>query len=147
MKPAQPTDNKYSIGQAAKIVDVSTDTLRFYEKKGLLPDISKTPAGYRMYSKSDIRRIAFIKQAQAHALSLSDIKEILDMKETNFQSCKAVHDLMINKKEAIQKKLNGLAAVSKGLEEWIYACEQGGDLPVENCPILKSLDETDEQSC
>ena len=146
MKCPETKEHKYSIGEAAKLLDVSTDTLRFYERKGLLQYITKTSSGYRRYSKKDIKIIAFIKQAQAHALSLSDIKQILDMKQTDFSSCEAVHILMLNKKEEITKKIESLRSVAKSLDEWIAACEVGGELPINDCPILKSLDEANEQN-
>jgi MerR family Zn(II)-responsive transcriptional regulator of zntA len=73
----------YTIGKVATLAGVSTDTLRYYEKEGLITPASKTGAGYRLYHDEALRRIRFIKHAQHCGFTLSDIQELLRLKHSD----------------------------------------------------------------
>ena len=69
-----------TIGKVAESADVTTDSLRFYEREGLIRPAKKTDSGYRLYTQEAIRRIAFIKHAQQCGFSLAEIRELLDLR-------------------------------------------------------------------
>jgi DNA-binding transcriptional MerR regulator len=84
-----PSDS-YLIGQLAKAVGVKTDTVRFYEKSGLLPRTERTAAAYRVYDEAALRRLRFIKQAQSLGFSLDEIKRILGLRGQGSETCRCV---------------------------------------------------------
>jgi len=79
------TETKYTIGKVAALLAISTDTLRYYEKNGLITPISKTAAGYRLYNEDVVYRVRFIKQAQSYGFSLLDIRKLL--RQINEDKC------------------------------------------------------------
>ncbi len=132
------TKIKYTIGKVATRLAVSSDTLRHYEKNGLLKPISRTKAGYRLYNEDIVYRVRFIKQAQSCGLMLSDIRQLLTLKHSDNSCCKDVRNLTIDMKLRIEHKLTTLQAMSKALNGLIEDCN-GDELPIDNCTILEAL--------
>jgi MerR family Zn(II)-responsive transcriptional regulator of zntA len=129
----------YTIGKVATLAGVSPDTLRYYEKEHLITPASKTDAGYRLYNDEAVRRIRFIKHAQHCGFTLSDIHELLTLKQADSACCEDVRSLAIEKKLRIEHKLLALQAMSRSLDELIQGCE-GGKAVTDNCPILAALE-------
>ena len=129
----------YTIGKVATLAEVSPDTLRYYEKEHLITPASKTAAGYRLYNDEAVRRIRFIKTAQHCGFTLSDIHELLTLKQTDSACCEDVRSLAIEKNLRIEHKLRALQAMSRALDELIQGCE-GGEAVTDNCPILAALE-------
>lgn len=130
-----------TIGKVARLAGVSADTLRYYETEGLIAPASKTAAGYRLYDNEAVRRIRFIKHAQQCGFTLSDIKELLTLKQKNSACCEDVRSLVIEKKLLIEHKLKTLQTMSRALDGLIRSCE-GGRKPTGDCPILGALDDS-----
>ena len=78
------------IGQLAKLAGVKPDSVRFYERSGLLPAAKRTPAGYRIYDEPALKQLRFIKQAQALGFTLDEIKRILSLRGQGKQTCRCV---------------------------------------------------------
>lgn len=129
----------HTIGKVATLAGVSPDTLRYYEKEHLITPASKTTAGYRLYNDDAVRRIRFIKHAQQCGFTLSDIHEILTLKQTNSACCEDVRSLAIEKKLRIEHKLRSLQAMSRALDELIQGCK-GGETATDDCTILTALE-------
>lgn len=129
----------YTIGKVAVLADVSADTLRYYEKEGLIAPASKTAAGYRLYNDDSLRHIRFIKHAQHCGFTLSDIQELLTLKHTESACCEDVRSLAIEKKLRIEHKLKALRVMSRALDDLIQSCE-GGEQATDACPILGALE-------
>jgi MerR family Zn(II)-responsive transcriptional regulator of zntA len=129
----------YTIGKVAALADVSADTLRYYEKEGLIAPASRTAAGYRLYNDEGLRRIRFIKHAQHCGFTLSDIQELLTLKHTESACCEDVRSLAIEKKLRIEHKLKALRVMSRALDDLIQSCE-GGEQATDDCPILATLE-------
>jgi MerR family Zn(II)-responsive transcriptional regulator of zntA len=125
----------HTIGKLATLVGVSTDALRYYEKERLIAPASKTAAGYRLYTDEAVRRVRFIKYAQRCGFSLSDIQELLTLKQTDNACCEDVRSLAVEKKLRIEHKLKVLQAMSRTLDGLIQRCE-GGEATTDDCPIL-----------
>ncbi len=133
------TETKYAIGKVAARLAVSTDTLRHYEKNGLITPTSKTAAGYRLYNEDVVRRVRFIKQAQSCGLTLSDIRQLLTLKHSANSCCKHVRNLAIEKRFEIKQKLTALQAMVNTLDGLIENCD-GGEMSIDNCTILERLE-------
>lgn len=131
----------FTIGRTARMAGVSADTLRYYETEGLLAPTSKTTAGYRLYDNDAVRRIRFVKHAQACGFTLSDIKELLTLKSKDSACCEDVRSLVVEKKLRIEHKLKTLQAMSRALDSLIHSCD-GGRSPTDDCPILGALDDS-----
>lgn len=129
----------HTIGKVAALTDVSADTLRYYEKEGLIAPASRTAAGYRLYNDEGLRRIRFIKHAQHCGFALSDIKELLTLKHAESACCEDVRTLAIEKKLRIEHKLKALQVMSRALDDLIQSCE-GGEQATVDCPILEALE-------
>ncbi len=128
----------------AKLSDVSIDTLRHYEKIGLIVPVSKTAAGYRLYNDETVRSVRFIKEAQAHGFSLSDARELLILRSKGECRCKDVHNLAIEKKLRIIHNIKKLEAMSHALDRLIMSC---GAVEEQDhiCPILEKTEINQER--
>lgn len=129
----------YTIGKVAALAGVSADTLRYYEKERLIMPASKTAAGYRLYNDEAVRRIRFIKHAQQCGFTLSDIHELLTLKQTDSACCEDVRSLAIEKKLCIERKRKALQAMSAALHDLIHNCA-GGTASTDRCSILAALE-------
>ena len=129
----------HTIGKLASQADVSTDTVRYYEKEGLLTPASKTEAGYRLYNEDSLRRLHFIKQAQQCGFSLTEIRELLALRNTDEACCKDIKSVTIAKKLQLEHKIKALQTMSHALSELILICSNES-LPLDECPILSALE-------
>lgn len=120
---------------------VHLDTVRYYERRGLLPKPPRTPAGYRVFDADAVRRLRFIKHAQALGFSLKEVKELLALRVRPGVSCADVCRQAEAKIADLDEKLRALRAMRKTLVRLVAACAGRG--PVSTCAILESLDEDD----
>lgn len=128
-----------TIGKLALCAEVTADTLRYYEKEGLLAPARKTDAGYRLYDDEAIRRLRFVRQAQQCGFSLAEIRELLALKNSNAACCKDVRSVAIEKKLQLEHKIKALKAMSQALNELITICDDE-TRPLDECPILTALE-------
>ena len=126
-------------GEVARAGGVNLETIRYYERRGLLPKPPRTPAGYRTFDPEAVRRIRFIKHAQALGFSLKEVRELLSLRVDPRRSCAEVRARADAKLADIDEKIRGLHAMKKTLGRFIAACSGRG--PVSACPILEALDE------
>ncbi len=131
--------NALSTSNLARQGGVNLETIRYYERRGLLPKPPRTPAGYRTFDPEAVRRIRFIKQAQALGFSLKEIRELLSLRLDPRRSCGDVRARAEAKLADIEEKITGLHAMKKTLARFIAACS--GRSPISACPILEALDE------
>ena len=130
-----------TIGKVASRSAVTPDTIRFYEREGLLRPARKTPAGYRLYDDRVFTRIRFIKQAQASGFSLGEIRELLALRRLERSCCGDVRSVAIKKKLEIERRIRSLRAMSAVLSELVTICNDESR-PVEDCPILGAFEGT-----
>ena len=123
----------------AKQGGVNLETIRYYERRGLLPKPPRTAAGYRAFDAEAVRRIRFIKQAQALGFTLKEVRELLRLRVDPRRSCSDVRARAEAKLADIEEKIRSLHAMKKTLARFIAACSGRG--PVSGCPILEALDE------
>ena len=108
-----------NIGQLASTSGVPAQTIRFYEKRGLLPEPQRQPNGYRVYDRSAIDRIAFIRRAQRSGLTLNEIGGVLDVRAEGRTPCSHVSHLLTTKLIDVTAQMNELRTLRRELETLI----------------------------
>lgn len=136
--------NEYQIGQLAKKVRVKTDTIRFYEKIGLLPKPFQTQSGYRQYVPEDLKRLRFIIRAKEIGFTLAEIKGLLAIKVSSTNTCEAVYEQSQNKINLIDQKIRDLEKIKMALDKLMKHCHLENQQQKE-CPILEALETEGER--
>ena len=132
-------------GRLAKAAGVNLDTIRFYERQGLLAKPPRTASGYRHFSFDAIQRVRFIRRAQTLGFSLKEIKELLALSAARRTSCATVRQRAEGKITEIEQKIRALNAMKQALTKLAEACSGRG--PVRQCPILECLGSDEEVVC
>jgi len=125
-------------GQLAGRGGVNIATVRYYEKRGLLPDAPRSRAGYRLYAGDALRRLHFIKQAQVLGFSLDEIGDLLSLRMQPGTTCADIRQQARQKIRTVDSKIRDLQRIKQALSKLAVACQGAG--PTSECPILESLD-------
>lgn len=139
--PAQPSQ-RITIGKLAELADVSANAVRFYEREGLMHVPAKTDSGYRLYDLKAVERLRFIKQAQHCGFTLSEIQDLLRLRDEGSSCCNDVRSKMIEKKLELEARIRSMRAISMSLDQLIANCSNDAR-PAEDCSILATLSGTD----
>ena len=123
--------------QVAELAGVNVETLRFYERKGILPEPPRRASGYREYPPETVERVRFVKRAQELGFSLSEVQDLLGLRETAGAKSVRVRRVAEAKLEEIDHKIRDLEAMKQSLTELLCACD--GKKSVASCPIIASL--------
>src|SRR6266545_4875227 len=126
-------------GQLAKKCEVGVETLRFYEREGLLAKPARTASGYRQYPAEAVERVRFIRRAQLLGFQLKDIKELLALRDNPADDCQDVRAKAVAKLADIDQKIKDLEAMRTELTRLVAACD--GSKPPAECPILTAIRE------
>ena len=132
------------IGKAAKLADVSVDTIRFYQKLGLLDGGNRSPGGYRLFSREQIRDLQFVRHAQELGFSLTEVGELLALREKH-HVCSDVQSMLKHKLTDVREKIRSLGRLEADLTRALRNCNRElrlkGDVKHEDCcPLLTSFD-------
>ena len=127
-----------TIGQVARQAEVGVETVRFYERQGLLEKPPRKRSGYRQYPPEAILRLRFIKKAKEVGFSLKEIKELLSLRLNETATCEDVRSRAEAKICDIEQKIQALQRMKQALTDLTVACS--GDSPVSECPILQALE-------
>ena len=129
-----------TIGKLAQATGVTPDTLRYYEREGLLMVPAKSEAGYRHYGPDAQQRVHFIRQAQSCGFTLGEIGELLALRASDSACCGDVRHRALEKKLQLEGKIRALKAMSNALDGLISECAAEPTFqPVCECPILAAL--------
>lgn len=134
----------YSIGKLARAAQVSVDTIRFYERIGLLPKPARTPAGYRQYSDSDLRRVRFVRSARNFGLSLADIGALVKIELERDESAPAALRPRLAK---LDESMTVLQEWRSSLRDWLHGAGLTADEVTSQFRSLAESDLTDPQIC
>jgi MerR family mercuric resistance operon transcriptional regulator len=129
---------RLTIGELAKRAAVNRETVRYYERRRLLPRPSRSVSGYRIYSVDALKRLRFIRHAKALGFSLREIGELLALRVNSVGACAQVQERTATKIADIDKRLRSLKQVRDALSELVDACSRRRKS--NGCPILDSLD-------
>lgn len=128
-----------TIGQVATAAEIGVETVRYYEREGLLEKPARRPSGYRQYQPDTIIRLRFIKQAQRLGFTLREIKELLALKLNPRATRAQVRERAEAKIANIDQRIRELKRMKQALAPLIQACDGKGTLA--GCPILAAIDE------
>ncbi len=127
---------KLTISAAAKSARIGVETIRYYQRIGLVQKPVKPETGYRSYTNEDLKILKFIQRAKQLGFSLAEIKTMLSLGEA---SCNQTKQLASSKLDAVTSKIKDLTAIAATLEDLIESC---GDNKVDsNCPIIDAMSE------
>lgn len=126
-----------TIGTVAKRVGVAIDTIRYYEREGLLPEPARRASGYRSYDETAIAQLSFIRRAKGLGFTLEEIRELLTLSADRQRGVKAVKQRAQQRLAAIDLRITELRRVRDGLAKLIDSCPGHGK--PEECPILRAL--------
>ena len=112
------------------------ETIRFYEKSGILPSPARTDGNYRAYEPAHLRRLSFIRRARDLGFSLDQVKALLNLSDDRTRSCAAVDDIARQHRDEVERKIADLQALKTELDRIIDTCRCG---TVADCRIIESL--------
>jgi len=130
--------NGLTIGKVAKRAGLGIETVRFYEREGLIEPPKRTEANYRVYPQRDIVRLRFIKRAKILGFTLKEIKELLSLRQDPSASKEDVKRQTEAKIADIEEKIRDLTRIKQTLEMLAECCDGRG--PTSDCPILEALE-------
>lgn len=128
---------QFRIGELAEKCGVNKETIRYYERLGLIPEPNRTEKRYRMYSQQTIDRLNFIKQMQELGFTLNEIDKLLGVVDRDESKCRDMYDFTVLKLEDIQRKIEGLKRIEQMLMGLKERCPENKD--IYECPIIETL--------
>jgi len=128
----------YTIGQLARLSGAGVETIRYYEREGLIAEPPRRASGYRQYPDETLARLRFIRHAKALGFSLKDIKELLDLRVAPGTTCADIRKRAEAKIGEVRAKLDLLRQMERALVKLTAACRGRG--PAGECPIIDALD-------
>lgn len=135
-------NSTFTIGRLAEHAGVGIDTIRFYERKGLLPQPQRTASGYRLYNQSSISRIRFVRRAKELGFSLDEIQNLLKLQDNSGPKAE-VKAITRRKLEQIDEKISDLNRMRSVLQTLDAECSGKGS--VSGCPIIEAMTIEDRQ--
>lgn len=126
----------FTIGKLSSQTGVNIETIRYYEKEGILPASPRTEGGHRLYSEEHLRRLTFVRRSRELGFSLNEIRTMLDMVDGGNLTCSEVKDVTVKHLENVRDKISDLQKLEKTLKAIASQCK-GNKTP--DCPIIDSL--------
>ena len=126
----------FTIGRLASAAGVHVETVRFYQRRGLLPEPRRDLGTVRRYSAADAEQLRFIKRTQAVGFTLAEVQALISARQK--RSCKATRALAAEKLEAVEQRMKELVQLRRELKQWIAECDSNGTTV--SCPTLDALE-------
>ena len=130
-----------TIGQLAKAAAISVETIRYYERRGLIPQPEKPAEGFRSYPEDTLNRIRFIKRAKELGFSLDEVETLLNIDEGQ---CHDVREMAAHKLATIRQKMADLERLANSLDDWMQRCQSTPDN--QPCPLIHALIKNEDNS-
>ena len=128
----------YSIGDLASCCGCKVETVRYYEKTGLMPKPPRTMGGHRSYSLNHLKRLVFIRRSRELGFSIEQVSELLHFVDEPGHRCGEVKAMAIRQARGVQEKINHLKRLQKALNDMASRC-RGNNYKIEDCPIIDAL--------
>ncbi len=135
-------DKGMTIGELARRAGVHLETIRYYERVGVMPSPERSSAGYRLYRSEDLRRLNFIRRAKELGFTLREIRELFDLRMEPSTTCEDVRLRALEKVRTIEQRLRELEQMRRALQRLAATCTGRG--PAGECPFLDALDAVEE---
>lgn len=132
------------ISELAKSCDVNKETIRYYERKGMIPEPPRTQSGYRVYSEDIADRVRFIKRMQELDFTLKEIHLLLGVVDQDGKRCKDMYDFTVRKIKDIEQKVQDLLRMKQMLQELKEKCPD--EKAMYACPIIEKLMEKSNEN-
>ncbi len=132
------------IGEAALAAGCQTETIRYYERAGLLPKAGRTDGNYRQYSASDIERLVFIRHARSLDMTLDEIRALLDVRDAPENNCSTVNAVIDEHIDHITERIQVLEVLRRQLQDLRGRCQQAQ--AAKDCGILHQLGHSEPAS-
>lgn len=135
------------IGKVAKQTGLSIDTIRFYQKIGLVKQPARSEGGFRLFSETEIRDLVFVQKAQELGFSLTEIKQLSVLNQHHDHTCSEVRGLLISKLRDVREKVDQLLQLEGELKKALRKCNRDlrsnqGSLHEDCCPVLEALEQS-----
>ena len=126
------------IGELSKTTGCSIQTIRYYEKEGLLSTPERTEGNYRLYGERALKELEFIKHCRSLDIPLTDVKRLMELKNKPEESCASVNKLIAQQLALVNNRMRELKALKAELQQMASSCTT--ENTIEACGIIKSLD-------
>lgn len=133
--------SEFTIGQLSKLTAVNIETIRYYEKIGIMPNPPRTGSGYRIYSEPHIQRLSFVRRSRELGFSQPEVRRLLTLVDEHSYTCAEVQEITAKQLAAVRTKIKDLRKLEKALAKMVSECA-GGDVP--DCPIVDILSSTSD---
>ena len=130
--------NSYGVGDLATACGCKVETVRYYEKTGLMPNPPRTEGGHRIYSLEHMKRLVFIRRSRELGFTIEQVSELLCFVDEPGHSCGEVKAMAMLQARGVQEKINNLKRLQKALNDMAVRCK-GKNYKVEDCPIIDAL--------
>lgn len=131
-----PIPRTFGIGMLAQQASVKIETIRYYERSGLMPSPPRTAGRHRLYNDRHLRRLLFIRRCRGLGFSMIEIRDLVDLVDTNGYTCREVRSLTFEHAREVRRKIDDLRRLERTLTEIASKCR--GDA-VPECPIIDAL--------
>lgn len=128
---------EFHIGELAEKCNVNKETIRYYERLGLIPKPSRTESGYRIYTEQIVNRLNFIKRIKELGFTLNEIDKLLGVVDRDEAKCRDMYDFTVYKIEDVQQKIQDLKRIEQMLIDLKERCPANKD--IYECPIIETL--------
>lgn len=125
------------IGEIAQASACPIETIRYYEREGLLPPAVRSSGNYRIYSAIHLERLNFIRRCRSLDMSLGEIRRLFQLRDSNTPDCAAIDNLVSTHLSHVESRMRELRALKKQLRELLDACASPGQMA--SCGVLKGL--------
>ena len=136
MTASRSATGAIGIGALSRATGCKVETIRYYERSGLLPPPRRTTGGHRVYGDATLKRLNFIRRSRRLGFSLADIRRLLELADARGSSCEAVYAMTVEHMSEVTRKIADLQKLQQALEDIAGRCRAGA---VPECPIIEAL--------
>lgn len=126
----------FTIGELSRLAQVRIETIRYYEKVGIMPHPPRNSSGYRIYGSPHIARLSFVRRSRELGFSQPEVRKLLTLVDEHKYTCAEVRDLTARHLATVRDKIGDLRKLEQALAAMVSDCD-GGDIP--DCPIVDIL--------
>ena len=126
------------IGELAKLTDCQVETIRYYEREGLLPEPARSEGNYRLYTQAHVERLTFIRNCRSLDMTLEEIRSLLNLRDSPQDQCESVNALIDEHIHHVKARIDSLLALQAQLLDLRQHCGEGPN--AEHCGILQQLE-------
>lgn len=127
---------EFTIGELSRLTQVNIETIRYYEKIGIMPNPPRNSSGYRIYSAPHFERLSFVRRSRELGFSQPEVRKLLTLVDEHKYTCAEVREMTVMHLSTVRSKIKDLRKLEKVLANMVSECD-GGDIP--ECPIVDIL--------